>query len=212
MTGNGGRAGRGWAIGGAFAGQVGIFAGIGALLVGTASAPVAVPVYAGTASAPAAVPLYAGPASAIVAPVPAAAPGIPRPSSFRYTFLVDGSASGDAFSGVYPQRQAALPAYTVTPGQRADIKLSVTIPAGLKLDYLTLSSIEGVPHRGQPLTQQLYLDTTGQPLAPGRHTFGVAWPGPGNSAQPGSEWLIYLSAGGTGAYLNSPIATITVAS
>jgi hypothetical protein len=200
MTDNGGRASRGWAIGGAFAGQAGIFAMIGALLAGTASAPVAVPV-------------YAGPASAIVAPLPvAAAPGIPRPTSFGYTFLVDGSASGGAFSGVYPTRQAALPAYTITPGQRADIKLSVTIPDGLKLDYLTLSSIEGVPHRGQPLTQELYLDTTGQPLAPGRHTFGVDWPGPGNSLQPGSEWLIYLSAGSPGAYQSSPIATITVAS
>jgi hypothetical protein len=204
MTDNGGRAGRGWVIGGAFAGQAGIFIGIGALLAGAASAPVmsvsAMPV-------PAAAPLPVISAQAIPVPV------IPQPPNmFSYTVSMYGSASGGTVSAVYPERRSPLPAYTVKPGQRAGIILSVAIPRTLKLTGLTLTFTQVVPDIVLPMDQSLYRADTQVPLAPGPHNFVVGWPGSGSALQPGTQWLIYLSADSPDVSDGSPIATVTVTS
>jgi len=198
MTDNGSRAGRGWAIAGAFVGQVGIFAGIGMLSAGAVTAPTAMPVYAAPA-----------PAVASLLPV-VAAPGLPQPDTFPYTLSMDGQAGSGTFSGSYPEGQPPLPSYTVRPGQPVSITLGVTIPDALRLASLTVTFAEVGPDVGQPIDQALYHDAT-QPLAPGPYTFMVDWPGSGSGLQPATKWLVYMSAGSPGMSNGSPIATVTVA-
>jgi hypothetical protein len=201
---NGTRASRGWVISAAFIGQVGIFLGIGALLTGATTTQAAMPV----ADAP--VPVAVA-APAVTAPVPAIFAPVPLGNVFRYTFSMYGQASGGAVSDVYPDRRAALPAYTVKPGHQAGIRLSVTIPGDLKLTDLTLTFAEVVPEYEHPADQALYQGTGQQPLAPGRHTYVVSWPGSGSRLQPGTRWLVYLSASSNAVADGSPIATVTVA-
>src|SRR5690348_8656374 len=109
MDDSGKRAGRGWAIGAAFAGQVGIFVAISALL--------ATP---------------AGTTTVYVAPVPAvSAPSVSQPGTFPYTFSMYGQADGGTYNGVYPDKPSPVPAYTVKAGQWGEsvgIALTLNIP------------------------------------------------------------------------------------
>jgi hypothetical protein len=197
MTDNGSNASRGLAISGAFIGQIGIFAGIGALLVGAASGPVGMSVSA------ASVPAVAAPAPVIYSAVSQ------LPDSFSYTFSMDGSASGGTVSGVYPESQSALPAYTVKPGQPLRVKLGATIPDGAKITGLTLTFEQVGAWSTTFSPRELYQDAK-RPLGPGQHTFVADWAS--SKLRPGTQWLVYLTADSAGASEDSPVATVTVTS
>lgn len=196
MADNGSRASRGLAISGAFIGQVGIFAGIGALLVGTASGPVGMSVSARSVPA-------------IMAPPGVAVPAIALPISFKYTFSMHGSASAGTVSGVYPDRQSALPVFKVRPGQQLGIRLGATIPDTTRITGLTVTLDEVGSQGGNSVDQALYQDAK-QPLGPGQYTFVADWPSGG--LQPGTQWLVYLTAESAGVSTDSPVATVIVGS
>jgi hypothetical protein len=203
MAKNGTGPGHGWAITTAFIGQLAIFMAVSTVLVGAGTQVRPVTAYAPMPAA-VAVPAITAPDPAIVAPAPNA-------NAFPYTFLVIGQGGGGAVSDVYPQRHSALPVFTVEPGHQAVVKLSVTIPGDLKLTGLTLSFAEVVPEYEYPADQALFTGTADQPLAPGPHTFAVNWPESGTGLQPGTRWLVYLSADSNAVADGSPIATVTVA-
>lgn len=191
MTDNGGRAGRGLAISGAFIGQVGIFMGIGALLAGVASGPVTVSA-SGVSAAP-----------AIAAPPAIFAPSL----EFAYTFSLFGPTSGGTVSGVYPENQSELPMFRIPADQLSGIKLGATMPDTAKITSLTVTFVEMGPDGGNSVDHMLYQDAK-QPLGPGQYTFVSGWPDGG--AQPGTRWLVSLTAESDGMSDISPIATVIV--
>jgi hypothetical protein len=188
------RAGHGWAIGAAFAGQVGLFVAISALAAGTAGAPAV-----SVAPVPA------------VAPLPAiSAPSVPQPGMFPYRFSMYGQADGGTYSGVYPENPSPQPVYTVKPRQRAGITVTLTIPDTVRINTLWVNFTEITPDPGNALDQDqtlYYADS--EPLPPGSHTFSTAWPS-ADKLPPGSEWLISMSTDTPGGTVD--LATVTVAS
>jgi hypothetical protein len=194
MANNGSRASRALTISGAFIGQAGIFAGIGALVAGTASGPV------GMSVSSTSVPAIAAPAPIIYSP---------SVLSFPYTFSMYGRASGGTVSGVYPEEQSTLPAYTVRPDQRAGIRLGVTIPDTTKITGLRVTVTGVGPNGGNSWKQPLYQDAK-QALGPGHYTFVAEWPN--GELQPGTQWQVYLTADSGGVSEDSTVATVTVTS
>jgi hypothetical protein len=199
MDGNGKRAGRGWAIGGAFAGQAGIFVAISAMLAGTAAAPAV-----SVAPVPA------------VAPLPAiTAPSVQQPGTFPYTFSMYGQASGGPYNGVYPERPSPVPAYTVRAGQwgqTVGITLTMTIPdPSVKVTDLWVTFTEVSPNAGSTFYQdQVLYHADSEPLPPGPHTFQTAWPS-ASAMEPGTEWLVSATDDNPGGWVDAPLASVTVA-
>lgn len=199
MDDSGKRAGRGWAIAGAFAGQVGIFVAISALLSGPAAAPV----------------VYVAPVPAI-APLPAvSAPSAPQPGAFPYTFSMYGQASGSTYNGVYPETPSPVPAYTVKAGQWGEttgITLTLTIPdSSVQVTDLWLTFTEVAPNAGSTFYQeQMLYHVDSEPLPPGPHTFQTAWPS-ASEMTPGTKWLVTATDDNPGGWVDTPLASVTVA-
>jgi hypothetical protein len=197
MDDSGKRAGRGWAIGGAFAGQVGIFIAISALLGGPAEGPT---VYA---------PLPT------VAPLPAiSAPAVQQPGTFSYTFSMYGQASGRTYRGLYPDTPSPVPGYTVRAGQwgqAVGIKLTLTIPdPSVQVTDLWVTFTEVSPNAGSTFYQeQMLYHIDSEPLPPGPHTFQTAWPS-ASDMTPGTKWLVTATDDNPGGWVDTPLALVTV--
>lgn len=197
MDDSGKRAGRGWAIGGAFAGQVGIFIAISALLGGPAEGPT---VYA---------PLPA------VAPLPAiSATAVPQPGTFPYTFSMYGQASGSTYHGVYPDTPSPVPGYTVQAGQWGEtvgITLTLTIPdPSVQVTDLWVTFTEVSPNASSTFYQeQMLYHIDSEPLPPGPHRFQTAWPS-ASELTPGTKWLVTATDDNPGGWVDTPLASVTV--
>lgn len=177
--------------------------GIGALLAGVASGPVAV-----SASGVAAAPAVAAPIPAIFSPAAVPVPSGALVNSFEYTFSMYGPAGNAAISGVYPG-QSDPPAYRVKAGQLHSIRLGATIPDTTKISSLTVTFSEIGTDVGNSADQTLYQDVK-QPLGPGQYTFAADWPGGG--PQPGTQWVVYLSTESAGLSQASQVAMFIVTS
>jgi hypothetical protein len=199
MDDSGKRAGRGWAIGGAFAGQVGIFVAISALLAGPAGTPT----------------VYEAPVPA-VAPLPAiSAPVATQPGTVPYTFSMYGQASGTTYHGVYPEKPSPVPAYTVKAGKWGEtvgITLTLTIPdPSVQVTDLWVTFTEVSPNAGSTFYQeQMLYHIDSEPLPPGPHIFQTAWPSASEMA-PGTTWLVTATDDNPGGWVDTPLASVTVA-
>ena len=146
------------------------------------------------------------PAPAIAAPKPAFSlmPDI-RPltdDSPYYQLSIDGQVGSDTFPGGLPE-----PSFSVQPGQDLTATLVVTVPSGLSVTDMSVSLI-GAPGTGTPGVTPRYNDSV-QSLSPGTHVFELSWPGSAGELRPGTQWLLFMSAGADGA---ATIARINVAS
>ena len=196
MDDKGTRAGRGWAIGRAVAGQLGNFVAISARL-GTATTSVSV------ATAPA------------FAPLPAiSAPAAAAPGTAPYTFSMYGQATGGTYTGVYPEQPSRVPSYTVKASQLGDavgITLTLTIPdPSVQVTDLWVTFTEVSPDTGSTFyqDQMLYQDDA-DPLPLGPNTFRTAWPS-GGEMKPGTKWLISVTDDNPGGWVDSPLASVTI--
>jgi hypothetical protein len=183
----------GWAIAGAFAGQAAIIVGIGALLaVGTTSASTQ---------------MSAWPAPLAAAPRPAfiAAPDVQPLNDFPYQVAMDGQHGGDVFPDA-----SSMPAFTVKPGQDLTVSLDVTVPATQSITDLSVSLLGLTQDAGRSDIQSPYNDSV-QSQAPGTHVFLLSWPGSASELRPGTQWMLFMSAGAPNGRVSSPIAQITVA-
>jgi hypothetical protein len=147
-------------------------AGIIAAVCVAAASAVAIPLTRGGTSRP-----------IISAPAPLA-PGL------SYTVTADGH------TRAVPARRAALPLFTITPGERLTITVDVTVPAHVTATALWLGITNGVlsPRPDGPADMSpILVASTRVPLRPGAHRFVLHWavpPGlrPGTSRQLSAEW------------------------
>lgn len=185
-TGN--RDSHGWAIAGAFAGQVAIIVGIGALLAGAGPTPAVTQ------------------ASAVPAPAISAVPDIQPLTNFSYQVTMDGQSG----SAVFPD-SSSVPSFTVKPGQGLTIRLDVTVPPGQSVTEMSVSLIGAPSDGGAPGIQAPYNDWA-QEWDPGTHVFILTWPVSASKLAPGTLWTLFTSTGTPGQGIGGPIARITVAS
>jgi hypothetical protein len=198
MADNAGRAGHGWTIGGAFAAQAVIIAGIATLLGGTSSGPV---MSASAGPAPA----VAAPAQISLLPVITMQNG-DQASGFPFMLSIDGQGGTGFFQDGVPTPLS----YTVAASRDLTVKLGVTISPKVSITnlWLTLAAAGQAPQE-----HPVYVDLS-RPLSPGQHTFTASWPGTARELQPGTTWTILMSANSPGVYMDNDgaIATVTVGS
>lgn len=131
-------------------------------------------------------------------PCPAAVP-----ARLGYAITVNGKSAS-------LHRNGHPPSFPARPGQRLHITVAVIVPRHTTVTALSLGisahSYGGSPQH--PIGVQPILAHSRQPLAPGRHTFGLRWRIP--NEQPGTSLLLASIWATDQADIAQAIATLTL--